>query len=135
MNPPTHQRQSIQQKEGEDHQEASQNDKLDCFYNMSQEKSHNKDETSIEQTPGEPKVERKLCFSISRSTEKEDLEWIPTSFIHSAGIYLVFRVCKYKDNILGMNSFGTSICFPKTNSKTHTHAHAYHCEKKENIGF
>lgn len=81
FNSPTHQRQSIEQKEGEDHHDASQDDKLDRFYNERQEKGHDEDETSIEQTPGEPNVETKCCFSISHSIETEDVEWILASVI------------------------------------------------------
>lgn len=74
----THQRQSIQEKEAEDYHEARQNDKLGRFYNKCQEKGHDEDETSIEQTPGEPNVETKCYFSILCSLEKEDLKWILT---------------------------------------------------------
>lgn len=67
----THQRQSIQEKEAEDHHDARQNDKQCRFYNKCQEKGHNEDETSIEQTPGEPNVETKCYFNILCSLEKK----------------------------------------------------------------
>lgn len=69
-NSQTHQRQSIEEKEGEDRHEASQNDKLDRFNNKCQEKCHNEDENSIEQTPGEPTVGTRRYFKILCFIEK-----------------------------------------------------------------
>lgn len=79
---PTYQRQSIEEKKGEDCHEASQNDNLDRFYNKRQEKSHNEDETSVQQTPGEPNVETECYFGISCSIGK-DLQWSLTNIVHS----------------------------------------------------
>lgn len=70
LNSPTHQRQSIEEEEGKDCREASQNDKLDRFYNECQGKCHNEDENTIEQTPGEPRTETRCYFRISCSTER-----------------------------------------------------------------
>lgn len=62
INSPTHQRQSVEKKEDEDHHEASQNDKLYRFYNKCQEKGCNEDEASIEQTPREPNMENNVIL-------------------------------------------------------------------------
>lgn len=70
FNLPTHQRQSIEEEEGEDRHEASQNDELDRFYNKCQEKCHNEDENSIEQTPGEPRMETRCYLRILCSIER-----------------------------------------------------------------
>ena len=61
-------------------------DKLGRFYNERQEKGHGEDETSIEQTPGEPNVETERYFNFSCSAEPD----IICSFVYSCSSHLWF---------------------------------------------
>ena len=61
---PTHQRQAVEEKEGEDHREASQDDDWGiCHYN-SHQSGCDRDEASVHQTPGQPGIERKHQFKV-----------------------------------------------------------------------
>lgn len=62
FNSPTHQRQAIEEKKGENDHEASQDDNGGRFYDDSHQNCHNKDEAGVHQTPGEPSPEIKHQF-------------------------------------------------------------------------
>lgn len=59
---PTHQGQAVEEKEGEDHREARQDDHWGTRHYQSHQSGRDGDEAGVHQTPGQPGGERKHQF-------------------------------------------------------------------------